>query len=112
MQRSTDQQDQVLVDTGIHLEITGGLALGMVEGMERICMLCPGCQKPTMGVCAWARCSHCRSQLTRLGPLQQEVQYYFASSTTGLCLPQVQMTGGAREGRVSPIPATVEFQSS
>lgn len=86
MQRLSDLQDRVLTDTGVRLELTGGLALGVIDGVERLCMLCPGCRRPTVEVTAcWAQCGHCGIQLTRLGPVQQEVKYYSANIATGLC---------------------------
>ncbi|PIO30457.1 hypothetical protein AB205_0199140 [Aquarana catesbeiana] len=102
MQLLSDVQDRFLVDTGVRLELTGGLALGVIDGVEKLCMLCPGCQRPTVGVIAWAQCGHCGIQLTRLGPVQQEVKYYFVKEKTGLCLPREWVIRKAGEGRVSP----------
>lgn len=44
MQQLSHLQDRVLIDTGVWLELTGGLALGVIDGVERLCMLCPGCR--------------------------------------------------------------------
>lgn len=110
MQQITEMQDQILVDTGIRLELTGGLALGVVDGVEKLCLLCPGCRKPTVGVNAWAQCGHCRTQLTRLGPKQEEVRYYFASSTTGLWMPQATNLRRAGEGCTTPEATAEDFQ--
>lgn len=111
MQWLPEMQDRVLINTGIRLELTSGLAQGVIGGVERLCMFFPGCWKPTVGVSAWAWCGHCGTQLTRLGPVQKEVQYYSASLSTGLCLHQIQVTRRAEKGCASPASAVKELLS-
>lgn len=36
-----------------------GFALGMITGMEKLCLLCPGYRKPTAEVGAWMKCGYC-----------------------------------------------------
>lgn len=71
-----EKQEKALVDTGIRMETHGGFALGVIDGTERLYLLCPEFQIPTAVVTAWARCGHCDEPLTQLGPIQQEPQYY------------------------------------
>lgn len=73
MQQNTEPQERILVDIGIRLEVTGGLALGVVNGVERLCLTYPGCRKPTMGrmrAITWTAppdCAHCKPQKDREG---------------------------------------------
>lgn len=66
-----------------------------------MCLLCPECQIPMEEVTAWARCGHCGKLLTRLGPVQQEPQYYTLNLLTGLCVPQPWRTQMVGEGQGS-----------
>lgn len=102
VQRLPEMQDWVLIDTGIRLELCGGLALGVIGGVEWLCMLCPRCHLPTMRVNAWAWCGHCGEPLTRLWPVQWESRYYNIHLLRGLCMLQPQDVRKAREGRGSP----------
>lgn len=49
--------------------------------------------------------------MTRLGPVQQEVKYYFLKEKMGLCLLRECVIWKAGEGRVSPAAAVEELPS-
>lgn len=39
-----------MVDTGVQLEHQGGFTLGMINRVERLCLLCPECRRPTTAI--------------------------------------------------------------
>lgn len=46
-------RERALVDTGLWLEPRGGLALGVINRAERLCLLCPKCRILMVEVTAW-----------------------------------------------------------
>lgn len=65
-------QEVTLVDTGVRLELREGFTLMQIEETERLCLLCPGCRRPTDVVSAWIQCGHCNEPLIKLTPSEQE----------------------------------------
>lgn len=63
---SLDLQELTLVNTGIRLEHRRGFTLGVIKGMEWLCLLCHGCRILTAVVSAWIQCRHCDETFTRL----------------------------------------------
>lgn len=76
--------------------------MGVIDGAEWLCLLCPERRIPTIGVTAWAWCGHCGEPLTRLEPVQQEPRYYNVNLLSGLCTLQPQEIRKAGEGQRSP----------
>lgn len=68
-------QKQTLVDTGVRLKHHRGFTLGMIEGIEQLCLLCPEWQISTAVVSAWIRCGHSGEPVTRLASGQQDPRY-------------------------------------
>lgn len=83
-----DMQEVTLLDTGVQLEHQGEFSLGMIEGMVRLCLLCPGCRRPTTVISAWICCGHCDELLPMLTASEQEPLNYSVDLRSGLCTEQ------------------------
>lgn len=73
-----------------------GFALGIIEGTERLSLLCPCCRRPTAVVTAWIRCGHCDKLFTKLMQSQQELLIYSVDLRSGLCKEQPQKARAAK----------------
>lgn len=103
-------QERTLVDTGVQLEHRGGFALGMVEGTERLCLLCPECWISIAVVSAWIWCGHCGEPLTWLASRKQEPLYYNLDLHSGLCRVQPRKFQKTGEGLESPLKGVTESE--
>lgn len=77
-------QEWTLVNIDVRLEHRKRFALGMIDGMDRLCLMCPECQIPTAVLRAWIWCSHCGERLTQLAFSQQDPRYYQVDLHSGL----------------------------
>lgn len=91
-----DMQELTLVDQ-CQAGALGGFSLGMIEKMERLCLLCPGCRRATGVVSAWIQCMHCDKLLTRLMESRKELLNFSVDLWSGLCTEQLWKTEGGLE---------------
>lgn len=57
-----------IIDTSVQLVHQNRFGLGMIDGIERLWLICEQCQKPMAVVRAWPHCRHCNKPLLELAP--------------------------------------------